>query len=42
MGDDAYGKRQRRKKSSGQGCVILLAVSAGIIAALTEGARWLV
>lgn len=39
--DDAYARRQRRKKANGQGCaLVLLAGSAGVLgllALVTEG-----
>lgn len=34
MGDDAYAKRQRRKKAGGQGCVIVLLVGGSLTAGL--------
>ncbi len=42
MGDDAYAKRQRRKKAGGQGCMITLLALAGIAATIGEAVRVLV
>lgn len=39
---DDYGRRQRRKKAGGQGCVITLIAMATAVAGFVEGFRWLV
>jgi hypothetical protein len=46
MGNDAYAKRQRRKKARGQGCMITLLVGgsllAGVALIVESTVRWLV
>lgn len=46
MGDDAYAKRQRRKKAGGQGCMITLLVGGSLLAGVAlivgQAVRWLV
>lgn len=45
MATDSYAKRSRRKRSSGQGCMITLLVGGSLLAGLgyllSEAARWL-
>lgn len=37
MADDAYARRQKKKKAEGQGCAILLIAGLGGLAAVAYG-----